>query len=49
MRLSEAAPLPVVRVRGQPVVPTPLNVDGRQIEGDRVGNLRPIIKSRYIN
>ena len=43
VRLAEAAPLPVVGVRGQPVIPAPLNVDGGQVEGDGVGDLKPVI------
>ena len=39
VRPAQTAPLPVVGVRGQPVVPAPLNVDGRQVEGDGVGHL----------
>ena len=34
VRGAEAAPLPVVGVGGQPVVAPPLDVDGRQVQGD---------------
>ena len=41
VRLAEAAPLPVVGVGGQPVVAATLNVDGRQVQGHGVGDLKP--------
>ena len=40
VRLAEAAPLPVVGVGGQPVVAATLNVDGRQVQGHGVGDLK---------